>query len=385
MIAGDNLFAGLRMTGMARSVGRSAIEISVILPTYNEAANIPLIIPRLEAVLRPFEYEILVMDDNSPDGTYELAERLAAENPHIRAVRRLSNRGLSQAVAEGFSVAKGQFMLVMDADMQHDETVIPEFIQRFREGAELVVGTRKAHGGGIENWSWFRRFISWGATKAAEIFLPRTCSDPMSGFFALTRNFYSRIATQVNPRGFKILLEILARSRGAAIAEVGYTFRPRQHGESKLTASIALAYLVALYDLKFGRFVPLRFVKYALVGLSGIFINALAFWLARNSLELRDSRALVLAILVSIASNFFLNNFFTFSDRRLAGFRNLLWGYLKYNFICLGGAFINYAITMNLRNDFALNIDAANLVGVGVATFWNYFINLNLTWGQKSA
>jgi dolichol-phosphate mannosyltransferase len=114
-------------------------------------------------------------------------------------------------------------------------------------------------------------------------------------------------------------------------------------------------------------------------------MNALAFWLARNTLELRDSRALVLAILVSIASNYFLNNYFTFSDRRLAGFRNLLWGYLKYNFICLGGAFINYAITMNLRNEFALNIDLANLVGVGVATFWNYFINLNITWGQKTA
>jgi dolichol-phosphate mannosyltransferase len=370
---------------MARKARQIPIEISVILPTYNEALNIPLIIPRLQAVLKPFTYEILIMDDNSPDGTYELAERLAADNPNIRAVRRLSNRGLSQAVAEGFSVAKGQFMLVMDADLQHDETVIPDFVARFRDGAELVVGTRKAHGGGIENWSYMRRFISWGATKAAEIFLPRACSDPMSGFFGVTRNFYSRIAPQINPRGFKILLEILARSRGAVIAEVGYTFRPRQHGESKLTASIALAYLIALYDLKFGRFLPLRFVKYALVGLSGIFMNALAFWLARNTLELRDSRALVLAILVSIASNYFLNNYFTFSDRRLAGFRNLLWGYLKYNFICLGGAFINYAITMNLRNEFALNIDLANLVGVGVATFWNYFINLNITWGQKTA
>jgi len=371
------------MTGMARDVRRSAVEISVILPTYNEVENIPLIVPRLEAVLQPFSHEILIMDDNSPDGTYELAERLAAENPHIRVVRRLANRGLSPAVAEGFSVAKGQYMLVMDADMQHDETVIPEFVSRFRAGAELVVGTRKAHGGGIENWSYFRRFLSWGATKAAEVFLPRACSDPMSGYFGVTRSFYNRIAASINPRGFKILLEILARSRGATIAEVGYTFRPRQHGKSKLTASVALAYLVALYDLRFGRYLPLRFVKYAMVGFSGIFVNALFFWLGRNFLVLRDSQALVMAILLSIASNFFLNNYFTFRDRTLVGFRNVLWGYLKYNFICLGGAFINYAITMNLKNDFGFNIDFANLLGVAVATFWNYFINLNITWGEK--
>lgn len=366
-------------------MAQTNVEVSVILPTYNEAANISLIIPRLEAVLGSFAYEILVMDDNSPDGTYELAERLAAANPHVRAVRRISNRGLSQAVSEGFSIAKGQCMLVMDADMQHDETVIPEFIRRFREGAELVVGTRKALGGGIENWSYLRRFISWGATRVAAIFLPRMCSDPMSGFFAIHRSLYNRIAPQINPRGFKILLEILARSPGAPIAEVGYTFRPRQHGESKLTASIALAYLVALYDLRFGKLLPLRFVKYALVGFSGIFINALGFWLARHSLGMRDSQALILAILASIASNFFLNNLFTFSDRKLTGVGAILRGYLKYNFVCLGGAFINYAITMNLRNEFAINIDAANLLGVAVATLWNYFINLNLTWGEKPA
>jgi dolichol-phosphate mannosyltransferase len=370
---------------MAQKARQIPIEISVILPTYNEALNLPLIIPRLQAVLKPFSYEILIMDDNSPDGTYELAERLAADTPQIRAVRRLANRGLSQAVAEGFSVAKGKFMLVMDADMQHDETVIPDFIARFRAGADIVVGTRKAHGGAIENWSYMRRFISWGATRLAEIFLPQTCSDPMSGYFGLSRSFYNRISAEINPRGFKILLEILARARHATIAEVGYTFRPRQHGESKLTASVALAYLVALYDLKFGRYLPLRFVKYALVGVSGICVNALMFWLSRNCFAMRDSHSLIMAILVSIASNFFLNNHFTFSDRRLTGFRNLLWGYLKYNFICLGGAFINYAITMNLRQEFALNIDLANLVGVGVATFWNYFINLNLTWGQKTA
>ncbi|HRP69828.1 MAG TPA: GtrA family protein, partial [Turneriella sp.] len=252
-----------------------------------------------------------------------------------------------------------------------------------RAGADLVVGTRKANGGQIENWSLLRRFISWGATKMAHFFLPQNSSDPMSGFFAVSKNFYNRIATEINPRGFKILLEILAHARGANMQEVGYSFRPRQFGESKLSVSVAFTYLVALYDLKFGRLIPVRFIKYALVGASGVVVNQLVLFLSRSGFKLSDAIALGVALEISIFWNFIVNNYFTFKDKSIAGVKNLLWGFLKFNFVCLGGAFINYSITMSLVASFMRNIYLANLVGIGVSTIWNYFINLQITWKRE--
>lgn len=359
------------------------IITSIILPTYNEKENIPVIIEKIEKVLAAGSFEIVIVDDNSPDGTYETARKIAQQKPHIQAIKRIHEKGLSSAVIHGFSAARGKYFIVMDADMQHDETVLGIFVKKFDNGADVIVGTRKADGGGIENWSASRRFISWGATMLAKITLRQTTSDPMSGFFGITRQLFDRIADKMNPRGFKILLEVLHHANNAKIEEIGYVFKPRQFGESKLSGSVMVSYLVGLYELRFGKLLPLRFIKYSLVGLSGVAVNQGFLWAGKSLLGYTDDYALIIGIEASILSNFLLNNYFTFRDVRITGALNLLKGLIWFNIICLAGAFINYGTALLLTEKLGMNIYLTNLIGIALATAWNYLINIQVTWRQR--
>lgn len=360
------------------------IELSLIIPTYNERENIPILLDKIHSTLSAFSFEVIICDDNSPDGTWEVVENLRNKYPNLRLLRRFTNKGLSPAVMEGMASAQGEFFVVMDADLQHDVKAIPFFLENFRARADLVIGTRKKHGGKIEGWSKKRRFISWGATVLANLFLPQICSDPMSGFFGVSRKFYLEVADKINPRGFKILLEFLAQSKGKKIAEVGYTFRPRKFGKSKLSGDIMFQYLLGLYELRFGKWVPLKFLKYSLVGLSGIFVNQSFLYIFRHLLKMRNEFALALAIELSIISNFFLNNYFTFKNHALRGFKNITWGLLKFNLICLFGAIINYSVALWLNTYFKMNIYIANFLGIILATIWNYVLNVQITWQERN-
>jgi dolichol-phosphate mannosyltransferase len=329
------------------------------------------------------DFEVLVMDDNSPDETWLLARELSQTRPWLRSIRRLSNRGLSPAVVEGFIAAKGDVLLVMDADLQHDENVIPKFMDAFENGADLVVGSRKVEGGGVENWNPTRRFVSWVATQMAYLALPRTVTDPMSGFFAVRREFFHSISQDINARGFKILLEIAARSKGRTIREVGFTFRGRIHGESKLSTKVMTQYLQALYELSVGRIVPLRFLKYGLVGLSGVVVNLGGLSLGKNLLSLPVSSATAFGIELSVLSNFVLNNAWTFRDVKHSGFVGIARGLVSFHFVCLAGALINFAVAAYLRNAGFSNHYFADLFGIVVATIWNYIVNTKATWHIK--
>ena len=358
------------------------IELSVIIPTYNEKSNISVILDRIVQTLEgKVTFEILVVDDDSPDQTWAAVKKVGETDPRIRLLRRIGRRGLSSAVVEGFSAARGSTLAVIDADLQHDERILPEMYAASKE-ANLVVGSRKAEGGKIENWNILRRWVSNIATLLAKIFLVTPLKDPMSGFFLLKRETFTRIESEINPRGFKILLEILFRSKEKKIKEIGYTFRPRVAGVSKLSTSTIFDFLYSLLELRFGHWISLRFLKYAAVGASGVGVNLLTLWVLHEKLQMGASFSLSIAIFLSMLSNFFLNNQFTFRDYALHS--QALWiGFFRFLLVCSVGALINYALTQFWVNHGG-NLYLADAVGISVATVWNYVVNQHVTWNSGS-
>jgi dolichol-phosphate mannosyltransferase len=225
------------------------MKLSVISPTYNESDNVGPLIAELEKILQGIDYEILISDDDSPDLTWARVEEIGRHNPRVRALRRTSNRGLGPSVVDGFSAATGEAVACIDADLQHDPTILPQMLKELMNGANLVVATRYMPGGGTANWGIIRRFGSWGCTKLAQWLLGVELRDPMSGFFMMRRDDFLKIRDQLNVRGFKILLEIAARMHPCRLGEVPYTFGPRARGESKLSNKIVFAYMSQLWRL----------------------------------------------------------------------------------------------------------------------------------------
>lgn len=354
-------------------------QISIILPTYNEHKNVPILLERLNTALAHIDKEVIVVDDNSPDQTWKVARDLEPQYPWLRVIRRLHDKGLSSAVLAGFAVAEGDFLAVMDADLQHDENALPNFLTAFAQGADIVVGSRKVEGGGVENWNIMRRFISWVATMMAQIALHQGVTDPMSGFFAIRKELYQKYREEINPRGFKILLEFVARSKEAKVKEVGYTFKGRIHGESKLSGKVIYDYIYALYELSLGKYIPLRFIRYVSVGFTGLIVSYVTLLIARQ-FAIEDSTAVSISIEASILTNFIFNNYWTFKDHKLTGPWNLLRGTVTFHAICLGGALINQALAIWTAQKCGINLYAANALGYIVAAIWNYVINVSVTW-----
>lgn len=233
-----------------RNAGVAPPSVSVIVPTYNEADNINLLIDRLDVALAGSAYEVIVVDDDSVDETWRIVEERAAENPRLMVIRRRNERGLSSAVLAGMAAARGQTLVTIDADLQHDESCIPDLVAAVTEdGVDLCLGSREAEGGGYGAWKRRRRLASWAGATLARTALRVPVTDPMSGFFAISRDRYEQVGPLVNPRGFKIMLEFLARGPKPAVAEVGYEFAPRIHGTTKLSGRVVLDYLRALASL----------------------------------------------------------------------------------------------------------------------------------------
>ena len=376
--------------------------VSVILPTYNEAENIPVLLERLAHVLESITYEIIVVDDNSPDRTWEIADAIAAENPRIRVVRRLTGRGLSSAVVAGMSVAAGRTFAVMDADLQHDEAILGELVAAVDSGeCDIAIGSRGSAGGSYGDFSRFRRFLSWGAASLARLLLPVGVKDPMSGYFVVSRRLFKSSADRINPVGFKILLEFIGRNPGIRIKEIGYTFRLRKHGETKLSGSVMRNYLLALYDMRFGRFVSARFAMYSVVGSTGVLVNLLGERLGSAAglpvvytglTNVLDPLFLSVpfGIQLSIISNYVLNNYITFYEHRHRGWR-ALWGFTLFEAISSIGVLVQWGVfqllhvngflTGVLEEDLRRTIN--NMIGIVVALIGNYFLNVNFTWKRR--
>jgi dolichol-phosphate mannosyltransferase len=365
-------------------------NISLVIPAYKERENIEPLVTRLADTLANYKYEIVIIDDNSADGTEELVESLAARYP-VRIVVRRGKKGLASAVVDGFGCANGDIIVVMDADLQHPPEVVPLLIEAIDKGADIAVGSRYIKGGGCEGWSLMRRIISKGAAFLSHLFLPSTrkIKDPMSGFFAIRKSVVKE--ANLNPSGFKILLEILMLGKWESVVEVPFMFVTRARGESKLNTRQQLDYLKHIYSLMRRTGELTRFIKFCIVGGSGVIVNlGLYALLTRfagftpiddtSSGILSGNIALIISIETSIITNFILNNFFTFSDRNIGGVGAFFKRLLNFNLICLAGALIQIGITNLCAVVIGINDILSVLIGIIIAFLWNYLLNNFLTW-----
>ncbi len=375
------------------------IQFSLVIPTYNEATNIQSIVRILSQLLDQFipgTYELIVVDDNSPDRTWEVAQSLMPEYSQLRVMRRQHERGLSSAVIRGWQVARGQVLGVIDGDLQHPPQVLLQLLSAIAGGADLAVASRHVQGGGVSSWSFMRRFLSRGAQLLGLILLPgvlERVSDPMSGYFIVRRSCIANVI--LNPVGYKILIEVLGRGKVRQIAEVGYVFQERQEGESKVTGKQYLEYLQHLIRLRLSQgkmsrfrqrlgFPSTRFIRFGLVGLSGVFVDMALLYLLSDSstLALPLTRSKIIAAEFAIINNFLWNDRWTFGD--IANEQKHCYQrckrFLKFNIICLGGLILNVLILNLIFNFVFANRYIANLIAIAIVTIWNFWINLKLNW-----
>jgi dolichol-phosphate mannosyltransferase len=373
------------------------MKLSIISPTFNEAANVGSLVEQVGKALPGVEYEILIVDDNSPDLTWSVAETLARANPKVRVIRRMQNPGLGPAVIEGFAAAEGELLACIDADLQHDPAIFPKMLDELNHGAEVVVGSRYVDGGGTGDWTLFRRLESWVATKVAQVFLGVKLKDPMSGYFIMRHDDFAAVRDQLNPSGFKILLEILAKLRPNNMKEVPYTFRTRLAGESKLSSKVVLQYVKQVWRLsKLGRICSGRFLKFAIVGSSGIALNLAVLTGLIKLTGLHDWRVSAVASLAANVSNYVLNNSWTFADRVHRGWSTLR-GYLSYLLMSSVGLLVSTGAYAGMTWGFkAITPGATNhgstavllifqFVGIVLGTFFNYKLNKHITWQKPLA
>ncbi|MFN7322216.1 MAG: glycosyltransferase, partial [Methylobacterium sp.] len=321
-------------------------ELTVILPTYNERANVPLIVTALRRALAGIAFEVVFVDDNSPDGTAAIAHEIAATDPRVRVIRRIGRRGLAGACIEGMLSSSAPFVAVMDADLQHDETLLPKMLAALKAGdTDLAVASRRAEGGVIgEGLSRVRAAGSNLANSLAQRLLKVTLTDPMSGFFMLRRPIVDELAPKLSAQGFKILLDIVASGEGRLrIVEFPFVFRERREGESKLDTLVTFDYLGLLVSKYSGDRLSVRFLMFALVGASGVLVHLLALRGSMIGLGLDFMLAQTLATFVAMTTNFVLNNRLTYRDRRLSG-PAMLRGLLTFYAVCSAGGLANVGV-----------------------------------------
>lgn len=361
------------------AVDSQPLELGVIIPTYNERANVEILIARLSIVLAGISWEAIFVDDNSPDGTSALVRDIARQNRNIRIVHRIGRRGLSTAVVEGMLASSAPVLAVIDGDMQHDEAILPLLFSKvFLGEAGIAVGTRYSEGGGTGEWSSGRLRISQWATKMSKLILRADLTDPMSGFFVISRSVLMDAVPKLSSVGFKILLDIVASLQTKpTIVEIPYVFRSRAMGESKAGALVAVEYLALLADKTVGRFLPVRLLSFLAVGSIGVGIHltALASALAIGFTFLS---AEIIATMTAMTANFTLNNIFTYHDRRLRG-RKIFRGLLSYYAICGVGGVANIGIGTWLNGQNS-SWWVAGLAGVIVGAVWNFTASSFVTW-----
>jgi len=372
--------------------GLDRIDFSLILPTFQEASNIRSTLAVVSETLRGvagLRFEIIVVDDNSPDGTAQLALDQSATLPEVRVIRRTEEAGLATAVIRGWQAARGEILAVMDADLQHPPATLTQLVQAIRTGSDLAVASRHVEEGGVSDWSLARRIVSRTAQLIGLTLLPEVVgrvSDPMSGYFMLQRRVIA--GKHLNPTGYKILIEVLARGSAGKVAEFGYVFRERQEGQSKVSAAIYLQYVQHLLRLRLVLLQQSRFVRFCLVGLSGVAVDMLILFLLSDPkmLALGLTRSKIVAAEAAIVNNFLWNDAWTFSD--LIGTKDSLrkkfHRFLKFNAICFMGLVLSVALLNIQFNWLGMNRYVANAIAILAATFWNYQVNRSMGWRSSS-
>jgi dolichol-phosphate mannosyltransferase len=358
-------------------------EISIVVPTFSEAENIAELHARLSAVLASESWELIFVDDDSPDGTADLARALSNQDQRVRCIQRIGRRGLSTAVVEGALSSSAPYVAVMDADLQHDESILPAMLHELRSrNLDIVVGSRYVAGGGTGDWQESRKTISRIASRMAKGLVPENLHDPMSGFFAVRTEALRDAARRLSGYGYKILLDLfVSAGRPLQFAEVPYTFKPRVHGQSKLDSLVAWEYLMLLVDKRIGHIIAPRLLFFVLVGGSGVALHYLILSTLYLALHVSFTVAQLSGTVLAMTSNFFLNNLFTYRDQRLRGMK-LVRGLLSFYAVCGMGALANigiaaYAFSENIQ--WALSAAA----GIVVGTLWNYLATARFTWGSR--
>jgi dolichol-phosphate mannosyltransferase len=367
----------------ARPAGEAKLQLSVIVPTFNERDNVTVLFRRLGATLAGVAWEVIFVDDNSPDGTWDVVRKLAETDTRVRCVRRIGRRGLSGACIEGILASSAPYAAVIDADLQHDETQLPKMLALLQSGdAELVVGSRYIEGGSADSFDRSRMGISVAATLVAKRLLGIQISDPMSGFFMIQRDRFEQLAPSLSVQGFKILLDIVATAGGnLRTVEVPFVFGSRQHGESKLDSMVALDFFGLVLAKMTRDLVSLRFLLFALVGSLGLAIHLLVLDLALLVWPQSFAKAQALAAFTAATSNFFLNNFLTYRDQRLRS-GALLRGLLVFYLVCGVGLLANVGVAFSVYNEEPIWW-LAGAAGALMGVVWNYAISSLFVWRKR--
>jgi dolichol-phosphate mannosyltransferase len=361
------------------------LDLAVIVPVLNERDNVATVVARLDAVLAGRGWEVIFVDDDSADATADAARDLARADPRVRVIQRIGRRGLASACIEGMCATAAPLVAVMDGDLQHDEALLPAMADALGgdPGLDVVVGSRFVAGGGTGGWDRDRLAKSALAARLSRRVLATRLADPMSGFFMTRAALVRAIAPDLKGIGFKILLDLLAASpRPLAVRELPYTFRLRRAGESKLDHVVALEYLIALYDRRFGRVVPVRFAMFSAIGGAGVAIHMAVLALSHVLLGAPFVPAQVGATVTAMTFNFFLNNALTYRDRRLRGARALWRGWAAFCLVCSVGAAANVGVAAFLHAARHGGWALPALAGVLVGAVWNYALSSRFTWGR---
>jgi dolichol-phosphate mannosyltransferase len=370
-------------TPNATRIEAQPIELSIVVPTYNESENVPLLVEKLSAALAGLRWEVIFVDDDSRDGTAGVVRQLARTSTNIRVVQRIGRRGLSSACIEGMLASSAPYIAVMDADLQHDEKLLPRMFAALTDGeTEIVVGSRFVAGGDVGEFAAHRIRISKLGARLARLIVKQDLSDPMSGFFMLRRDVFERVVRRLSAKGFKILLDIFASApQPLRTVELPFTFGARIKGESKLDTMVAWEYAMLLLDKMLGSYVPVRFLMYLGVGTFGLGVHFAVLWFAFKSRALPFGESLTIATAIAMVFNYWLNNIITYRDQRLKGIR-FIYGFFSFAAICSVGAVSNIGVASYL---FAENQSwwVAGVAGAMIGTVWNYALTSVFTWRVK--
>ena len=369
---------------MSAAASPSRPMLSVVVPTYREAANVPVLFERLAIALDGLPWEMVVVDDDSSDGTYEVAFAIARRDPRLRCLRRVNRMGLAGAVIEGWLASSAEYVAVIDGDLQHDESILPRMYGALEAGeGNLVIGTRVADPTKPGGLSPARQMLSdlgaWFFRQVAGF----SVSDPMSGFFMTRREIVAKLAPKLSPDGFKILVDVvLTFGRGLKVVEVPYVFRPRAAGESKLSPLVGLDFLGLVVHHASGGVLPIRFVLFALIGGVGLLVHLIVLYALIDASEALDFTTIqIVATVAAMASNFVLNNEITYHNRRYSGV-GLIGGFLIFAALCGIGAVANVNVA-NVLYHWRGGWGMAGFAGALIGVVWNYAASNTFVWRKR--
>lgn len=360
------------------------LDLAIVLPTLNERGNLAPLVERIEAALGADGWEVLIVDDDSKDGTADEARAIGQSDRRVRVIQRIGRRGLASAAIEGFCATAAPFVAVMDADHQHDPALLAPMLAALKAGeAEICVASRFAEGASTADWDApERERLSGLANGIARRITGVSLTDPMSGYFILPTASARALAPRLSGIGFKILLDLLATADAPMkVKEFPLNFARRREGESKLDRAVLFDFLAGLYDKTLGRVIPTRFALFGTVGALGVIVHYLVLATLFPGMTATFWKAQAGAVLVAMSFNFWLNNWLTYRDRRLKGARAFLTGWIGFCLTCAVGGFANVAVATLLESQ-GLFWALAALAGILVGSVWNYALSSRFVWGR---